>query len=137
SGLMTQASTMTRPPAAVRAVRGPLTREALLRQGIRCPEVYGDPALLAARFWPKAAQSNDIVVVPHFFDRDLPAVEELAERAGGRIVDVQGDVDHLIKTIGAARMVISSSLHGLIIAAAFQRPIAWVEFSQSIPGDGF
>src|SRR5436190_1654206 len=113
SGVMTNESSVLRAPAAVRAVRGPLTREVLLRQGIACPAVYGDPALLVTRFWPSTEPSDDIVVVPHFFDRELPAVTELAGRLGGRIVDVSEDVDDVIGAISAARAVVSSSLHGL------------------------
>jgi pyruvyltransferase len=137
SGFMTADSRMCRQPAAVRAVRGPLTRLLLLQQGIDCPEVYGDPALFAPRFWPKSAADGDILVVPHFFDKNTSFLDDLADRMGGRVVDVQGDVHQLISTISAAKLVVSSSLHGLILAVAYQRPVVWVEFSENIPGGRF
>lgn len=59
----------------VRAVRGPLTREFLLKKGIACPEIYGDPTLLFPLYFPefkKAAKSSrDYSIVPHFSDEHL------------------------------------------------------------------
>ena len=52
AGAITNERALPCRPKEVLAVRGPLTRQFLMRQGISCPEIYGDPALLLNRFYP-------------------------------------------------------------------------------------
>jgi pyruvyltransferase len=55
----------------IRAVRGPLTREALIRLGHNCPEVFGDPAVLMPLFYAAKCEDKkqDYVVVSHYSDK--------------------------------------------------------------------
>lgn len=46
SGVMLSSSILPERPSKVLTVRGPLTRDFLIKQGIDCPTVYGDPVLL-------------------------------------------------------------------------------------------
>ena len=41
-----------KPQLTIRAVRGPLTRNALMSMGYNVPETYGDPAMLMPHFYP-------------------------------------------------------------------------------------
>ena len=74
-------------PQKVLAVRGPLSRNYLLENGVDCPDVYGDPALLFPKYYK-----------PHIYKKYKLGI--IAENLGIK-VDVAhralADVDTLVK----------------------------------------
>jgi pyruvyltransferase len=114
----------------VRAVRGPLTRQFLLEMGIDCPEVYGDPALLIPRLFPefKRAEnpSRKYIIIPHYSDEHLFINHP-------HMVTVQEDWDEVIRQILDSRFVISTSLHGIVLAESFGIPARYLKVSNAEP----
>lgn len=105
----------------IRAVRGPLTREVLMKNGHDCPEVYGDPAILMPMFYkPTSSEKRHSVSViihhTHNFD-----VEQIPKEAN-LINILTTDWVYFIDEICASELVISSTLHGIILAEAYGVP---------------
>ncbi|HVE52631.1 MAG TPA: polysaccharide pyruvyl transferase family protein [Ramlibacter sp.] len=103
----------------IRAVRGPLTRQALAHIGYACPEVYGDPAVLLPRFYaPRPVPRRRFLVVPHFLkERDL-----LARHPGNAVSTLTSDWRGFVDAIAGADLVVSGSLHGIVLAEAYGVP---------------
>lgn len=119
------------PAATYRSVRGPLTRRAVLRAGGRCPEVYGDPALLLPRFHQPAVAppTGRVALVAHY--ADLPRVAALAPADDDvMLVDIQSSIEAVIDELARADVVASSSLHGVVVAHAYGVPAVWVTFGE-------
>lgn len=71
SGLLYSTDKIHRPKKVL-AVRGPLTRECLLKCGIECPPIYGDPALLFPRFYlPQIEKKHKYGIILHFSESIL------------------------------------------------------------------
>jgi pyruvyltransferase len=137
SGFISADSSFRRSPAAIRAVRGPLTRARVLSLGLDCPPVYGDPALLYPRLFPgRVVPTYDLGIIPHYADRWNPVVQDLAGE-GALLIDVEDEPHSVVRQIRSCRAVASSSLHGIILAFAHGIPAVWVEFSREVKGDGF
>lgn len=124
-------------PDKVCAVRGPRTRNALVKKGIECPEVYGDPALLMPRFYQPSISSHfSLGIIPHLMDLDKADVVKLTSDPRTKFIKVQ-DYEKwtdFIDEICSCDFVISSSLHGLIIAEAYGIPSQWVKFGMYVDG---
>lgn len=106
----------------VRAVRGPLTRDFLMKNfNIQCPDVYGDPALLIPYFFPefkrKENPSYDYIIIPHYSEQRLFPKDQYEN-----VVYPTEPWDTVIEKILASKFVIASSLHGIIVAEAFGIP---------------
>lgn len=132
SGIMKSKSKLN-PNANWKFVRGPFTREAILKEGGDCPEIYGDPALLLPLIVPEGEKKYDVGIVPHYVDYDY--VKE--KYPDYRVINLVSDDP--LKTaleISECRTIISSSLHGIICAHAYGIPAAWVNFTGGLYGDG-
>lgn len=102
------------------AVRGPLTRDALLFRGNECPEIYGDPAILLPEFYPKVPNPvRKFGVVPHYSDKHW-----FRER-GIDFIDVAQPWQQVVDQIVECECIIATSLHGIIVAEAYGIPAIW------------
>lgn len=122
-------------PLSVKAVRGPLTRAVLLRQGVSCPEVYGDPAMLLRELCPDPVRPLfKVGLIPHIADFSALTVPP---REGSLVIDVRWPVEEVILRIRQCKTTVSSSLHGLIVSHAFGIPCAPVRFGDRVIGGSF
>lgn len=112
----------------IRAVRGPLSRDYLMKLGHKCPEVYGDPAILMPLIYKKDVEESggrkkyDISIIPQ-----LVTEERIREKYSEVHVismntnDFKGVIDQIVQS----KLIISSSLHGVILADAYGVPSVW------------
>lgn len=101
----------------IRSVRGPRTRSVLTELGIKCPEIYGDPAVLMPYIYkPENLQKEyDISLITHFSDDSL---YDNYNRINMLTTDYEFVIDEIVKS----KLVISSSLHGIILAETYGIP---------------
>jgi pyruvyltransferase len=113
----------------VRCVRGPRTRTFLLSKGIPCPEVYGDPALLMAHLFPELKKKKeplyDYIIIPNIGEIEC-------FKNYKNVVLPTAPWREIVDKILQSRLVIASSLHGIIVAESFGIPtrmlkMTWIE----------
>lgn len=122
-------------PISIHAVRGPLTRDQLLKQGCKCPEIYGDPALLLPRFYtPSIKERKGIGVIPHYIDKNDIQLDMFRRHSNVKIIDIQDGVERVIDKVTSCNLILSSSLHGMIVADAYGIPGYWYKISNKITG---
>lgn len=104
----------------IRAVRGPNTAAVLRSIGKHVPQIYGDPAILMPYVYqPENAEIEyDVCFIPHFSDQT-----EIPDHPGICRIEIQTrDYRSVIDTIVRSKCVISSSLHGVILAETYGIP---------------
>lgn len=136
SGAISSKAKMKGTPKRILSVRGPLTREVLLKNGIDCPEVYGDPAmLLPCIYRPKINKEGIIGIIPHYktFEYDWKSISRIDSALNGQrytIINMSSydDWRSVVDTIVNCDLIISESLHGIIVSESYHIPSIWVEF---------
>ncbi|MCD7954219.1 MAG: polysaccharide pyruvyl transferase family protein [Lachnospiraceae bacterium] len=114
----------------IRAVRGPVTRSALMSCGHICPEIYGDPAVLMP-----------FIYVPDNLEKKYPLSVVLHYRAGDewktlgsfegcelRYLNIgTNNYKQYIDEMVLSEKIISSSLHGIILAETYGIPAIFLD----------
>ncbi|MEN5058398.1 polysaccharide pyruvyl transferase family protein [Sphingobacterium kitahiroshimense] len=119
----------------VHAVRGKLTSQKLVEMGQPRCEIFGDPALLLPLWIPaQKEKKHKLGVIPHWKEADM--FKELVDDRC-KFIDLRTtDVERIVKEICDCEYILSSSLHGLIVAHAYGIPALWVK-REHIGTDGF
>lgn len=123
----------------IHALRGNLTKmrmEKLMGRKLDVPT--GDGGLLAQRwlgYYPEKKYS--VGVIPHFKERDNINVRKLLDSyENSTLIDLTETPIDVVKKIGECETVISSSLHGMIVADSFHIPNIHIVLANRMFGDG-
>lgn len=115
--------------AEFRAVRGKETIKRMNELGLKPPTVIGDPALLLPLIVPKpkAKAKYKIGIIPHVVQLDEILSKEV-DNERIHIINLKEDIITVTQDITSCEYILSSSLHGLIVAHAYNIPSIWADF---------
>ena len=120
----------------VSAVRGPLTKKFLEDKGVKCPNIFGDPALLLPIFYkPNLIKNlaNKIGIIPHKSNYNLYKKKSFKDYF--YLISPTDKWENVIDRIYSCKYIISSSLHGLICSDAYNKPNLWLDEYKIDEGD--
>jgi len=93
---------------------------------------------LAGHWWEgrvRPAKTYRVGIIPHYVDREHPAVIEASKLSGVLLIDVFWPVEEVLRAIQSCSFVLSSSMHGLIVADAFEVPNRRLRLSSGLISD--
>ena len=142
SGFIKEPVKIQGTPKRILALRGKLSAKVFEDNNIPHNGVYGDPALLFPTFYkPMKEKKYELGIVPHYTElNEFIKAQPIIAKLGIKIISpiVEGDkVYNIIDEICECEHVISSSLHGLILADAYGVPSARFTFKNKIIGGSF
>jgi len=116
AGKLHEKTSVSFPNAKILALRGPLTAK-----GVKGNFVLADPGLIADELVPLEDKQYNLGIVPHWTDKTLEFDKRFLQ-FNPKIIRVNNDPLEVIKEIGRCKKIVSSSLHGIILADAFGIP---------------
>lgn len=141
AGVIDPAKPLKHKPAKVLAVRGPLSRKYLIENGVRCPEIYGDPALLIPLIYTArcTAKKYKLGIIPHYDDYNDATLNHLKTNCSILFIKLEGynRWTDVLDQIVSCEYIVSSSLHGIIMSEAYGIPNLWAEISGKLIGGHF
>src|SRR5688572_11997579 len=126
--------------ARILALRGRLTRDRV--EGVKPAALaLGDAGLLCHLFHHSKPKRYKLGIIPHFVDADDPVLATIAKSSSEiTVIDICGETLDVIAAVGQCEHIVSSSLHGLILADSLGIPNRWIELNrgaETVTGSGF
>jgi len=123
----------------VHALRGPGSAAVLGLDS--STSALGDPALLVDRLRDgiaAPAKKFRLSIIPHYKDRKSAELERFLElNPSANVIDVFADPSEIITQIDSSALVLSSAMHGLIVADGLGVPNCRVKLSGELRGGDF
>lgn len=118
--------------AKILAIRGPLSA-----RGVPGTFAIGDPGILASELVGTQEKIWDLGIVPHWQDNELVSrFKDLVKPPfTSKVIDPRDEPLTILRQIGACRRIVTSSLHGMIVADSFNIPRR-VEICKAMARDG-
>ena len=118
--------------AKILSVRGPLSA-----RGIPGNFSLGDPGILACELVGPQEKQWDLGIVPHWNDSELAAKFKalIPKQYTTLVVSPSDDPLTVLRQIGSCRRIVTSSLHGMVVADSFGIPRR-LEYCSKMDKDG-
>lgn len=110
------------------AVRGHYTKAVIEEQGMICPSVFGDPALLTPIVYlPLSKKKYRLGIIPHVTHFD--SISSIVQLENTLIINLNSqNIEEVIEQINMCEYTIASSLHGLILSHAYGIKSLWFKY---------
>ncbi len=140
SGIISEKTTLLTKPKEVLALRGFNTLKKIREVGGDC-DVFGDPVLLFPEIYSaeNSVKKYKYGIVPHFKDKSSIGIQKIHDLQNPeiKIIDIQSGIEDFVNDVLSCENILSSSLHGLILAEAYGIPTCRLVFSEKLLGGDF
>ena len=140
SGVIADQIKLEIKPKEILALRGHYSLKKIQEVGGNC-EIFGDPVLLFPEFFSNknVKKKYKYGIIPHFKDKTSVGIQKIHDLQNPeiKIIDIQSGIEDFVNDVFSCENILSSSLHGLILAEAYGIPTCRIVLSNKLEGGDF
>lgn len=122
-------------PLKIKGLRGKISKKRLEDQGFNVKKaVLGDWGLITSILFPQEniKKKFKVGIIPHYIDKPLKEVSTLKNKyKNSKVLDITKEPISFIKDLLECETIISSAMHGLILADSYNIPNLRISFKGS------